>query len=87
MSDVPFYKTIMGKRFFEGQVPQLIEAISKLSSKLDSGIIGRTVEFGEGEEKVKGKVLFISNDFTLLVGLENGMMVMNRASLCRVLPE
>lgn len=87
MSEVQFFQTVMGRRFFEGQIPQLIEAISNLSSKLDRGIVGRTVELVAGEEKVKGKVLFISDDFTLLVGLENGTMVMNRASLCRVLPE
>ncbi|MFY9343932.1 MAG: hypothetical protein WAT39_15685 [Planctomycetota bacterium] len=36
MTDTPFHLTIMGKRFFEGTVPALVEAIERLNDKLDA---------------------------------------------------
>ncbi|MBZ0232744.1 MAG: hypothetical protein K8M05_10480 [Deltaproteobacteria bacterium] len=34
MSDVPFYKTVMGHRFFERDVPALVEQLRALNTNL-----------------------------------------------------
>lgn len=34
MSDIPFYKTVMGHRFFERDVPTLVEQLRALNTNL-----------------------------------------------------
>ena len=34
MSDIPFYKTVMGHRFFERDVPALVEQFRALNTNL-----------------------------------------------------
>jgi hypothetical protein len=36
MSEIPFHLTIMGRRFIEGTVPQLVDEISLLNKKIDA---------------------------------------------------
>ncbi len=35
MSDIPFYKTVMGHRFFERDVPALLKQLDKLVGNLE----------------------------------------------------
>jgi hypothetical protein len=35
MSDIPFYNTIMGRRFYERDVPALVEQLRALNANLD----------------------------------------------------
>lgn len=45
MNDVPFHITVMGRRFYEAQLPKLIAAIERLSDQMErigSGIGGAT---------------------------------------------
>ena len=35
MSDIPFYKTVMGHRFFEGHVPAFLRQLEKLVGNLE----------------------------------------------------
>ena len=35
MTDVPFHLTLMGKRFYEGTLPALVEAIERLNANLE----------------------------------------------------
>ncbi len=35
MSEIPFFKTVMGHRFFEGDVPALLRQLEKLTANLE----------------------------------------------------
>jgi len=35
MSDIPFYRTQMGQRFYEGTVPSLVRELSRLNANLE----------------------------------------------------
>ena len=35
MSDIPFYMTRMGRRFYEHTVPALVEQLARLNERLD----------------------------------------------------
>ena len=35
MNDVPFHITVMGRRFYEAQLPKLIAAIERLNDNLE----------------------------------------------------
>lgn len=35
MNDVPFHLTVMGRRFYEAQLPKLIAAIERLNENLE----------------------------------------------------
>ena len=35
MNDVPFHLTVMGRRFYEAQLPKLIAAIERLNDHLE----------------------------------------------------
>jgi hypothetical protein len=34
VTDVPFHLTVMGKRFFEGTIPALVEALAQINASL-----------------------------------------------------
>jgi len=35
MSDIPFHLTVMGRRFIEGTVPQILDELQELNKKID----------------------------------------------------
>jgi len=35
MSDAPFYRTLMGQRFFEATAPSLVRELSRLNANLE----------------------------------------------------
>lgn len=35
MTDIPFYATVMGRRFYEATMPALVEAIDRLNASLE----------------------------------------------------
>lgn len=35
MSDVPFYRTLMGQRFYEATVPSLVRELGRLNQNLE----------------------------------------------------
>ena len=52
MGDVPFHLTGMGKRFFEGTLPALVEAIERLNENLErlAGTADETKESPRAED-------------------------------------
>ena len=46
-----FYRTAAGRRFFESDIPALIEALQKISNQLE-----RSNELGEKKRRVEEKV-------------------------------
>ena len=46
-----FYRTAAGRRFFESDIPALIEALQKISTQLE-----RSNELGEKKRRVEEKV-------------------------------
>jgi hypothetical protein len=38
VSDIPFYKTIMGKRFYEGTLPDLVTQLRQLNKQIEHGL-------------------------------------------------
>ena len=46
---VDFYQTVMGKRFFEGQIPKIIASMDKLAGSMDrlSSAIEKSNELAE----------------------------------------
>jgi hypothetical protein len=41
MSDVPFHRTPMGRRFFEHTAPELVRQLTRLSDLLDRALADR----------------------------------------------
>lgn len=39
MSDVPFYLTVMGRRFYESTAPSLVRELSRLNENLERLIV------------------------------------------------
>jgi len=35
MSDTPFYRTVMGQRFYEGTAPALVRELARLNANLE----------------------------------------------------
>ena len=42
MSDIPFYKTQMGHRFYEHTMPELVRQLSRLNAILERELAERT---------------------------------------------
>lgn len=52
---VDFYQTLMGKRFFEGQLPSLIKAINRLAEAVEES--NRLSSVSNGEEVIASEAL------------------------------
>jgi uncharacterized protein YukE len=35
MSNIPFYKTVMGRQFFEQQVPQILQEVKRIRKAME----------------------------------------------------
>jgi hypothetical protein len=46
MSDVPFYRTQMGHRFYEHTVPELARQIGRVADLLERIVVAQTAEKG-----------------------------------------
>ena len=53
MSDIPFHTTIMGRRFYERDVPALVEQLRALNANLDK--IAALIERRETERPEAGQ--------------------------------
>ena len=49
---IEFYQTLMGKRFFEGQLPALIEACNRLADAVEKA---NALSNANGEEVIASK--------------------------------
>lgn len=55
MSDVPFFKTIMGHRFFEHTMPELVRQLTQLNALLERVVREREGNGSEPKKAIDGQ--------------------------------
>jgi hypothetical protein len=55
MSDLPFYRTQMGHRFFEHTMPELVRQITRLNDLLERMLVERATTTATPTEEDHGK--------------------------------
>ena len=57
MGGVPFHVTVMGRRFYEGDVPRLVKALERIADRLGALELGADDQVAEPDERDLGDVV------------------------------